>query len=282
MALKAVVTGANGFLGRCLCELLGYDALPLTRGGEVTYDRFFDRAEEYCRTRPVLYHLAFARSSGSEDLAATEALIRRFEPLLAVGAFSAVVFAGSQSVYDPYRSYAARETDEVKPKTAYGEAKLKMELWLQDVSVSPVVSARLAALLGRGLPARLPARLCRQAVTTGELSITSGGEQLSFLGPDDAARALVLLGERARQGLVSGPVNVGAERAYTVAQLAHMVAEEARRRGRSCTVTQALAEEPFAGTQLDSGRLRSLGWKPEQSVEQLIKELFDEAEEEEA
>lgn len=229
------ITGANSLLGREILTYLAKERLfdqvfALTRGSHVlpygqavSYADFFEGKVD-SGPSSVLLHLAFARSSDPGDLLDS---IRLLEKVSAASARQVMAFVNvsSQSVYDPYRTEPARETDLPAPQGLYGIFKYYGECYLEDLAKRGdfrVVNLRLASLMGPGMEARITTRLLKAAVQEGVIRIQSGGEAFSYLHLSDAARMLAQIAAGLGQARYDR-YNVGTSEYYSLSRVAELI-----------------------------------------------------------
>lgn len=223
----ALVTGAAGFIGSHLCDLLlaegdqvrGVDCFTdyyprerkLANVAELTASEGFDLIEadladaaltDLLEGVDVVYHLAAqpgVRSSWGPDfityaernILATQALLeacKRQPP-------RRLVFASSSSVYGDAAAYPTSETSMPQPISPYGVTKLASEHLCNVYSVNsglPMVSLRFFTVYGpRQRPDMAFARLVACAVHGGSFELYGDGEQtrdFTFVG--DAVQAM--------------------------------------------------------------------------------------------
>lgn len=147
--MRALVTGANGFIGRSLCALLGErgdEVVPIVRA-----DFASGRFERDVRNADVVVHLAAkTRAPTRERLReANVELTRRVLAGAKAGGAKRFVFVSSQAAAGPAPSLdrPKREDDAASPVEAYGESKRRAEQLVTDSGL-PFVIARPAAVYG--------------------------------------------------------------------------------------------------------------------------------------
>jgi len=209
--MRALVTGAAGFLGRVLCRRLagrGLAVRALVRGpasdlpggvelvrGDVTDPAALARAVPDC---DMVFHLAGVRRGATrEDFRRTNAGGTRLllEACLAAGAARGrFVLAGSLAAAGP-SALGRREEEELAPVEWYGESKAEAErIALSFRDRLPVTVARPPRILGPGDRENL---LFFRLVAGGLLLRLSGPERpLSWIDVEDCAAGMELLGER--------------------------------------------------------------------------------------
>ena len=222
------VTGANGFIGRRLCESLskqGANVLAWQRDArdEAQVDLLdassIDAALEH--TRPdFVFHLAAAgtRHQSAHDPSVIAQSVGMIHSLLAAlhrkSVHAHLVIAGSMAEYGGAGTLV--ETAACLPSTSYAIGKLASSLYALAYATSFGLSATVARLFGVYGPGEAPERLfptVRDQVRKRQLVPLSDGEQYrDFVHVDDACLALMALAS----ARVAGVVNVGTGKAVRV------------------------------------------------------------------
>jgi nucleoside-diphosphate-sugar epimerase len=291
VAVRALVTGAAGFIGSHLAEAL------LEAGNDVVgldcFTDYYDVAlkEENAARLDVLrldlagdeldlggydcvFHLAGqpgTRSFGDvfetyvrRNVLATQ---RLFEAAAAAGV--RVVLASSSSVYGDAERYPTPEDTELRPLSPYGITKLACErlayAYEREKGLD-VVSLRYFTVYGpRQRPDMFLARVVRALAGGGTVELYGSGEQSrSFTYVGDAVEATIAAGERAPSGAL---YNVGGG---DEASMLDVIASLERVSGERLDVRR---RDAVAGdvqrTRADVTRIRDeLGWAPTTPLEQ--------------
>lgn len=208
--MRVLVTGANGYVGRHLCESLkqsGYDVIATARNageagvtgvGNITAST--DWRPTLSNVDVVIHTAAVVHQSGSNsesrrevyfevnDLAtqnlahqASESGVKRF------------IFFSTAAVYGPYQNIPFRETDMLHPESDYGLSKLLAEEHLNDIeSEMSCISLRCPMIYGPSAPGsyRFLSKLVRSGLP---LPLKSVQNQRSFLGIDTLQEGVLRL-----------------------------------------------------------------------------------------
>jgi nucleoside-diphosphate-sugar epimerase len=260
--MRSVVTGAAGFIGSHLCELL------LLRGDEVVgidsftdyydpgrkeinllealqYDRFRLHRDDLLRAplrdlldgADVVFHLAGqpgVRPSWGADFAtyvsrnvlATQVLLEAARDV----DLTKLVYASSSSVYGNAECYPTTEALRPQPISPYGVTKLAAEHLCELYRVGfgvPTVSLRLFTVYGpRQRPDMAFAKLVTSALRGGVFELYGTGEQtrdFTFVG--DVVRAM----RSAADSEFTGVANIGGGSRISMNQVLNLVTELAGR-----------------------------------------------------
>jgi nucleoside-diphosphate-sugar epimerase len=276
--MRILVTGARGFIGRALLDLLegtGEEALVVERPSPQQLRRL---AREMAPDAAV--HLGFVAPDG-DDIESSIAINRELQHALLDGLPSdaVAVVAGSAAEYGPVDGMARISEDvPLRPIAAYGTVKAVLE---RDALAHPrpVVWLRIFNVLGPGQPSGYPVadwieqiaeieRAGGGALETGDLRPVR-----DFLDVRDVAAAL-----RAACAIRSRlAANVGSGAGVSLRELAQslcdLVPVEVDLRARE---PEDLPLVPYAVA--DPGRFRSLtGWRPALTLDQSLRAALDAA-----
>ena len=277
-----VVTGADGLVGRAVCERLHQVKLPVLpvvrarRADSVAGASVVDLVAE---TIPVagdvrgVIHLAAAvpHSPQYPDTDGTAQLTRRIDQRIRKFVQQhtcPIVYASSCSLYDPATPEPKHEdTSPVRARTPYFAGKLDGERLFAECGA---VIARLSNPVGPHLPPVLVlSRFIGTAADDGSIEIWgTGSREQDFVDARDVARFLC----DAVMRPVAGTFNVASGRATRMDQLAATVVEVVRR-GAVRRVDIADPEETRTA-RYSIEKVRSVyGWIPQYSLADAIRSV---------
>jgi UDP-glucose 4-epimerase len=249
--MRALVTGAAGFIGSHLCERLLEDGWDVT--GVDAFTDYYPRpvkqrnievARQHAEFRLVeadvaeielgpmlegvdaVFHLAAqpgVRLSWGSNYAGylhdnVLASQRLFEAVKLAPSVRKLVYASSSSVYGDAETYPTLETMQLRPISPYGQTKQAVEqlayLYAKNFGV-PLVGVRPFTVYGpRQRPDMFFHLLCRAVLEGSEFSVFGDGEQSrEFTFVTDVVDALLQVAEKGRIGEV---YNVGGGSQATV------------------------------------------------------------------
>ena len=219
---RALVTGANGFVGAAVCRELsrqGIDVVAVVRNEKSNIDRIADIShlqivycdmskfitlQEYVEEKiDVFYHFAWNGSAGElradenvqmDNIKYTLDVIKACKNM----GCHRFVFAGSIMEYEI--STAIEQGMEVSPNTMYSATKLACDhmgrVLAEKIGVE-YIRCIISNIYGPGETSpRLINTTIRKLLKGEHCSFTSGEQMYDFIYIDDAARAFVALGER--------------------------------------------------------------------------------------
>lgn len=220
--MKALVTGANGFVGRHLREHLlscGDDVVGVDRDCDVTDASSVERILQECRP-DAIYHLAALTHIGESWGSAAEyvrvnVLGTRnvLEAANKVVAKAAIVFVSTADVYGivSESELPLRETHRTVPVNPYSQSKLEAELMVKSIvreTDQRVLTVRPFNHVGPGQSVKfvVPALVSRlfEALDSGTTQIPVGdlSTRRDFCDVRDVVRAYRLLMRHGRAGEV--------------------------------------------------------------------------------
>ncbi len=277
--MTLLLTGASGFLGRRVAELLvteGQDVVSLGRSTPEAPVRFLSvdlsdrdavrRAAAQVGDVESIIHLAalVPKVSGDDEAATAFACnvmgtVNLFEAFGRAG--QANVFASTAEVYGlPHSHLPLDEAAAVQPRSWYGASKAAAELYcaaLERRGAMRVATLRFTVLYGAGDTInRAVPNFVRSAVRNEPIRIFGGEELRDYLHVDDAARAVVLAWQRR----ITGTFNVGSGEGIAVRDAARAILHMA---GGESTVEVLPREKPAADIVLNVTRFRdATGFAP--------------------
>lgn len=190
--MKIAVTGAGGFIGSALTQMLageGHEVLPLSRN-ELS-------SPDFSGVETVVHCAALAHRTGAErpDAATFDAVNHRLAVELAARAKASGVrrFVFVSTIYTVAGNPSPLTPDmPLKPRDDYGRAKAKAEADLCKIIGIEIVVARPVLVYGPGARANLKAliRLCDSGLP---LPFGQANNRRSFVSLENVARALTFL-----------------------------------------------------------------------------------------
>lgn len=298
---RAIVTGADGFIGRhmvqCLrgvgIEVLGLDR-SVSRRDEHTVDECVDLSksgvlDQYVDAGSVVFHLAGAANvRGSitdpiNDFNSNATLtLNVLESVRRSGA--RMLLPSSGSVYDATSDTPYPETTALCPSSPYGAAKIAAEAYCQAYRRSYGIDVRVARIFsvyGPGIR-RLAIYDFYQRLRENPAQLTlrgDGGQTRDYMYVGDVARALVLIASR---GVAGGTYNVASGKARTMREVAAAVASAAGFSDCTITVDGVPQSGELYRMEADTSRLTDLGFRPRFTFEQGLARTVSWLREEEA
>jgi UDP-glucose 4-epimerase len=298
--MRAIVTGASGFMGRALVHALlaqGHSVTATSAGSPPSTDHPrldwapFDLGQpnggwkQILRGADVVYHLAWSTVPSEASRAPVEdarinivGSVSLIEAIREVQPKARVVFASSGgTIYGALSTIPATEDHPLRPMSAYGVSKLAVESYLEvarrEAGLSSV-SLRIGNLYGPG-----QSRDRMFGAVTQFASRALSGEPIRIFGDgsvtrdyvfiDDVVSALIIAGSSRH----AGPVNIGTGVGHSLNDVAKTVAAEA-----GCELTiERLDGRPFdvPVSVLDPSRASAaLGWQPGLTFEEGVRKTI--------
>jgi nucleoside-diphosphate-sugar epimerase len=281
-AMKVLLTGASGFVGRALQDELGhaggaYEVHPLGRAdGDLADDGVAEAAIAEARPDVVVHaaaRIGVVRCDEEPELALRSNVLATTLVAHAAALHDArLAYLSTSDVYGS--AVEADEQTPPAPESLYALSKLWGEQAAALCAPEGLTILRLANPYGPGVDAgqakgAVPTML-RQA-DAGETIPVFRGEARTFCWIGDVVRAIRLVLESGEEGLF----NIGADgEAVALADVARL----------ACELTGAPPElieevEPPPGrvmTRIATERVRALGWRPEVALDEGMRLLLDE------
>jgi len=279
--VRALVTGAMGFIGGALCARLvadGWDVVAVDK----LYAEYAEqppwllsvdfeeldlveaRLDGLGRGVDVCFHLA-GRGGVTRSLSDPGSYVRdnvvataRLLEECASSGVGRFVLASTSSVYGHGLQRGSRETDEPRPLNPYARTKLAAEQIALARNDLDVVVLRYFTVYGPGQREDMCfQRWCRAALTGGRIRVRPAARAFTYV--DDAATGTVLAAERGRRGKT---YNIGRE---VTVPVKHALTALALAAETKLNVTEEpLAEGEARQTRCDASAARlDLGWRAE-------------------
>jgi nucleoside-diphosphate-sugar epimerase len=241
--MKTIITGASGFLGQKLLDLLrqqGHEIFILgQRQPKETLHPFIKAdirnleelkgAREKIGQADSLIHLAaLVPKNSSEDKASTMLDINAGGTINLLEVFGGrlknFVYASTAEVYGlPVSGSKIRETTTPAPLSYYGASKLAGELFANAYGKKnqlPVSSLRFSVMYGPGDTInRAVPNFIKRALAGEQLEVFGGEELRDYINVADAAQALVLAAAIPSEGIY----NIGTGEGISIKQTAEII-----------------------------------------------------------
>ena len=289
---QAIVTGADGFIGKRLVELLCRDGVKVTTVtrvrtsldcdgliGDITTPGLLDHL---LTPKSVVFHLAAhadVAKSVSEPVYDFEVNVKgTIQVLESIRKTNAqMVFPSSAAVYDPRQPLPHSELSRLKPSSPYAAAKIACESYCDAYAACYGLDIKVARLFNTYGPG-----MNRFAIRDFYLKILGNPDSVEILGDgsqirdylyiDDTVEGLISIASNGERGekynLASGIPVKTVELARLVAQTMGFPNAVMRLKGESFSgdVCQWFAEIT---------KLSSLGWAPKISLEDGLKSTVE-------
>src|SRR4051812_47445498 len=290
--MKAIVTGAHGFVGPYLTahleskgdEVVGIDHEVDITDADAVRSRFADELPD------VVYHLAAASHVGDSWSAPAQVVRINSEGSLNVllaaveAGVERVVLIGSAEEYGHVTPEQLPITEDtpLRPVSPYGASKAAAEMLASYIVRGrdlPVVCVRPFNHLGPGQSDRLVASTLAQQVARNECS---GGDEVlagdlspkrDFSDVRDVVRAYRLLAEKGRPGEA---YNVCSGRAVAIREIAEILIGLSTRPMKLALDPERLRPVDVPVLEGDNAKLtRDTGWKPEIPLETTLGDVLE-------
>lgn len=292
--MKAVVTGATGFLGTQLVEELvsqGYDVIAVARDVNKISQEWKKNSQIECveysverlsvKKADVFFHFAWHGTAGESRVDVTMQLDNVKLACEAVAVAKAMgckrfVHAGSVMEYEIVNSFSHEEFIPTKTRV-YSIAKLTAEYMSKTIAIAEgieYVNVIISNVYGVGeRSARFINATVKKLLSNESIPLTQGTQQYDFIYVTDAVKAIILVAEK---GQNLGGYYIGNSKQIPLRDFVK----------RMYAVIESTSELQFGVVpmeaillnynELDTGRLeRELGFVPEVTFEDGIMKLSD-------
>jgi UDP-glucose 4-epimerase len=283
MKQSAVVTGANGLIGRSVVKALLQRGIPTVAVDhlDAQFECPFLKADltqpgaldEVLTRETVVFHLA-ARTSVSGSVKAPRDdfdvnVMGTLEVLESVRrAQAALVFPSSSSVYDPSSPLPHKETAPKRPSSPYGAGKLACEAYCYVYHACYGLKIRVARLFNAYGPGMTRFAIYdfyhKIRAADDHIAILGDGRQIrDFLYVDDVAAGLLTIADK---GLPGEDYNLASGQPTNILSLARMMAEIMGKPHLQLHTTGSSFEGDVEGWYADLTKTSALGFKPTVSL----------------
>ena len=277
--MRIVISGADGFLGSHIIRNLEHDKEFEIIGLTVFPEELSNKYKEWDNltileantdtmlsasildNADVYLACAFPRAVGQTNMGSGLDFVYESLNLLIEKGCKSIINVSSQSVYDPYRTVPATESDAVVLTSEYAVAKYCVELSLRMLCRRdriPYTSIRMASLIGPGFNQRFVNKMVQSAIENHKITVADNGSKFGFLDVEDAAAGFQKL-------LKSNPIywkpvyNLGITEAYTVTQIAITIAEEFRKKaGKVIEIQKEIADGRKSNSAIETSLIREI------------------------
>jgi len=294
---RALVTGANGFLGRHVAKIFSDNDFTVSGIGHGKWERSewepwglsywkpcsitLEAVSSFIQKPDVIVHCAgsgsvgFSLANPMQDFEKTvSTTLTLLEYVRLSAPESAFVYPSSAAVYGSVDSLPISEVIPPAPVSPYGvHKKIAEDLicsYANHFSVKAVIT-RFFSLYGPGLKKQLLWDICTKA-ENGNIQFNGTGNEIrDWLHVRDAARLLFILSSHAQTAPLV--INGGSGRATTVGEIVIEILEKMGIED-SPKFSQVLIRGDPKGYLADIRAARGYGWKPEISLEDGIDEYI--------
>lgn len=302
--MKVLVTGAAGFIGSLLVEVLrrehdvraidDFSVGDVRRVGDVTVEKMDvtvrEQAEEMVRGREIVVHLAgftgIPVCENNPEAASTNILVGTkyvADAAVKAGGVRQLIYPSTMAVYGVPPAHITEDTPRA-PIGMYGYLRSAAEYLLlasERIDGLPVLIFRQSNIYGLGLATKrsLLNILADRVLNREPMTMIGSGDQVrNFLHVRDTVEAYRLAIGRGATGLY----NLGGVETLPVRRIIAMVNETAERRLGYTVPVERKPDRGAAGRELDLTELhydvskarRELGFEPRLSVQDAIDELL--------
>lgn len=311
MSFRYLITGATGLIGKALaCDLIdgGNDVVALVRNRRKAEAIFGDRARkvefvEQDVMSPIKYSdrvdyiVHAAAPTGSKFFVehpvetmdiitmgtkSVMEFMREHAETMAVIVLSSMEAYGNSQTEDKITEDMSFAIDVMAARSSYPMAKRASETMCYAYYCEhgvPVKVIRLAQVIGKELGAddnRVIAQFVRAAKSGADIILeTDGRSAHSYVGIDDVVSGIDIVLKKGESGQI---YNLANERNYaSIRDLAGIVANEIMQGGIKVVVKNGGngIYAPSRKLNLDTGKMRSLGWEPRDEVLGMLRRLIE-------
>lgn len=286
--MKVVITGAGGFLGRNILELLkdrncevyafsSQKTVLEEKYREIKQYHFLDLKEEIPDNVDVLLNCAFPRNEDGEQMAIGLEYIHNIFAQCAKKKVSALINISSQSVYSQKRDYCADESAVLNLESKYAVGKYATELLLK--STCPDIchtNIRMASLIGYDFEQRIVNKFVKIAMTEKKINVLAGMQSYGYMDVRDAADAIVTLCMDYKNAAQWDEVyNLGIQGTYSLKDIAEEVKKQVDDE-LHCEVELNIEEyDAYINTALNSSLFyHTFSWQPKYMLGDTVKDII--------
>lgn len=286
--MKIAITGAGGFLGRNIleilknkdCEIYAFSsqeaALQKEYMGAENYN-FLNVSEEIPYNIDILLNCAFARNEDGEQMAIGLNYIKKVFCQCVEKEVSTVVNISSQSVYSQKREYSADEFSKLNLESKYAIGKYATELLLNTICQKiNHTNIRMASLIGCGFDQRIVNKFINVALARKELSVLAGKQAYGYMDVRDAADALVTMCMDYKNAEHwSNIYNLGIKETYSLIEIATEVQKQVETK-TGCKVKMKITEQDaYINTELNSSLFYdTFNWYPKYTLKDTVEDIL--------
>lgn len=292
--MKALITGISGFTGKHLTQLLKKEKIQVT-GIDINKGEYYqaDLADKKRLTEILtkeqpdfIFHLAspVLRSDQLVDEALVKNLkvdlfgtVNLLEAAAGLKHKPRILITGTAAEYEVNIKGARKEKDRLQPNTSYGLSKLTQELVSRKLAESyglELIYTRSFLLIGPGQkPGFVINDWCKQlaqdknTLVTGNLSI-----KRDFTDVRDGAAAYLMLMKKGKPGGIYNVCSGKSRKLKEVIKVLKQVVktdfivDEDKNRFKNNDPLELFG---------DNAKLKALGWRPEKSLKESLKDTLD-------